>query len=259
MKTFMQQIMKTKKKLWPLSMVVAGGGIVLITLTACHKKDDNTNTTGDENGYVTGVVTDTKGQPISGAGIVIDNTLIYNSNLITVSDANGKYKVKLSGSFTWMAYATFNKSYNGKTYKYDLHPEKDEGFTSDGAVRNFSWKIAGNKPGSTGYYGGMIQLQSAIGSPVMAEDVDFILTPDGPLIDGSAGQTLTLRGGPPRSATYFKLADVPLGRYKVKAKYNGQFLNLLNTTTNQSGTELVLNFEPEISGYCTNCAVIQYE
>lgn len=251
--------MKTKKKLWPLSIGIAGAAIILTTLTACHKDDDDGNNTGDENGYVTGVVTDTKGQPISGAEVVVDNTLIYNSNLLTVSDANGKYKVKLSGSFTWMAYATMTKSYNGKTYKYDLYPEKNEGFTSDGAVRNFSWKIAGNKPGSTGTYGATIQLQSAIGSPIMAEDVDFTLTPDGPLIDGTTGQTLTLRGGPPRSTGYFKLIDIPLGRYKVKAKYNGQFLKLLNTTTNQSGIEVVLNFEPEISGHCNNCAVIQYE
>jgi hypothetical protein len=252
--------MKTKKKPGPLSLLLAGTGFSIIILAACHKNDANADSGSNEKGYVTGVVTDTKGNAIAGAEIVIDNTLIYNSNLLTVTDANGKYKVKLSGSFTWMAYATMNKSYNGKTYNYDLHPEKDEGFTSDGAVRNFSWKIAGNKPGSTGTYGAMIQLQSAFGSPIMAEDVDFILTPSGPLIDGSTGQTLTLRSGPPRSSTYFQLADIPLGRYTMKAKYNGQNLQLLNTITNEKGTELTINFEPQApGGYCRNCTIIQYE
>lgn len=260
MKTFMQQIMKTKRKLLPLSLLLAGGIIAIAPLTACHKNDDNSTNTGDEKGYVTGIVTDTKGQPISGAAIVIDNTLIYNSNLLTTSDANGKYKVKLSGAFTWVATATMNKSYNGKTYQYDLHPEKDEAFTSDGGVRNFTWKITGSKPGSTGYYGAMIQLQSAFGSSIMAEDVEFILTPSGPLIDGSTGQTLTLKSGAPRTSNYYKLADIPLGRYSMKAKYNGQFLKLLNTITNDKGTEIVINFEPQTSdGYCRNCAVIQYE
>jgi hypothetical protein len=260
MKTFMQQIMKTKKKLWPLSLLVAGAGIVMASLTACDKKGNNPNNTGDEKGYVTGTVTDTKGQPIQGAEIVIDNTLIYNSNLLTNSDANGKYKVKLSGAFTWVATATMNKNYNGKTYKYDLHPEKDEAFTSDGGVRNFNWKISGAKPGSTGYYGAMIQLQSAFGSAIMAEDVDFILTPSGPLIDGSTGQPLTLKSGAPRTENYYKLADIPLGRYTMKAKYSGQYLKLLNTITNEKGTELVINFEPQApGGYCRNCTIIEYE
>lgn len=252
--------MKTKKKLWPLSLLLAGAGIVIAPLTACHKNDDKPNNTGEEKGYVTGMVTDTKGQPIPGAEIVIDNTLIYNSNLLTNADANGKYKVKLSGAFTWVATATLNKSYNGKTYKYDLHPEKDEAFTSDGGVRNFSWKISGNKPGTTGYYGAMIQLQSAFGSAIMAEDIEFTLTPSGPLIDGSTGQTLAPKSGAPRTENYYKLADIPLGRYSMKAKYSGQSLKLLNTITNEKGTEIVINFEPQApGGYCRNCAIIQYE
>jgi hypothetical protein len=48
MKTFMQQIMKTKKRLMPLSLLIAGGSIVIAPLTACHKNDDNTNNTSDE-------------------------------------------------------------------------------------------------------------------------------------------------------------------------------------------------------------------
>jgi hypothetical protein len=249
---------KMKPALW--SLLLAGSAFSIIILTACHKDDNPANSGGDEKGYVTGMVTDTKGKAIPGADIVIDNTLIYNSNLLTVSDANGKYKVKLSGAFTWYATATMKKSYNGKTYKFDLHPEKDEAFTSDGGVRNFSWKLTGEKPGSTGTYGAMVQLQNEFGSTIMAEDVDFILSPSGPLIDGSTGQTLTLRGGAPRSSTYFKLADIPLGRYIMKAKYNGQFLTLVNTITNESSKELVLNFEPEApGGYCNNCAIIEYK
>jgi hypothetical protein len=259
----MKQVMHTQKKQWPFSLLTLTLGAGITITMACSKKDPDASGGSNEKGYVTGIVKDTKGAPIKGAEIVIDNTMIYNSNLITNSGENGAYKVKLSGAFTWRAYATMQKTYNGKTYSFDLHPEVDEAFTSDGGVRNFSWKLRGQKPhNSAGFYGCMIQLDNAFGSTIMADDVNFTLTPDGPLVDGSAGQTLTLTGGAPQSPGYFKLLDIPLGRYKIKASYNGQNLHLKNELTNETGTELTLNFEPNINLtglYCNNCAAIQYE
>jgi hypothetical protein len=238
--------------------------LLLITLAGCHPDDENDNPdpTENEKGYVQGVVKDTKGNPIQGASITIDNTLIYNSNLLSTTNSKGEYKVKLSGSFTWAAYAEFDKQYNGKKYTFDLDPENNEEFTSDGGVRNFQWKLKGEKPEGGGLYGSMIQLQSEFGSPILAEDVTFQLTPEGPLVDGSTGTTLTMKGGAPHSPAYFKLMDIPLGRYKVKATYEGQQLTLKNLITNEEGKELILNFEPEINLtglWCQNCALIQYE
>lgn len=242
------------------TMWACATGFVLLII-ACSNKDS-----GDDSGnkgYVTGAITDTQGKPIAGAEVVIDNTMIYNSNLLTNSDAEGKYKVKLNGHFTWAAYATFKKKYNGKNYKFHLHPDDENSFTSDGAVRNFSWKLTGQRPESnTSFYGSWIQLQAAFGSDVLAENVDFILTPDGPLVDGSTGQAITKRGGAPQTYSYFKLMDIPLGRYKVKARYNGAYLTLKNLINNESGTEITLNFEPEIvlTGLvCDNCAVLEYK
>ncbi|WP_127130644.1 carboxypeptidase-like regulatory domain-containing protein [Pseudoflavitalea rhizosphaerae] len=252
-----------KRVSYPLrkTMCACAAGFVLLIL-ACSNKDSDESNSGNK-GYVTGAITDTQGKPIAGAEVVIDNTMIYNSNLLANSDAAGKYKVKLNGHFTWSASATFSKNYNGKNYKFHLQPDNNDGFTSDGAVRNFSWKLTGQRPESnTSFYGSWIQLQSEIGSDILAENVDFILTPDGPLVDGSTGQTITKRGGAPQTYSYFKLMDIPLGRYKVKARYQGNYLTLKNLINNESGTEITLNFEPEIvlTGLvCDNCAVIEYK
>jgi hypothetical protein len=235
-----------------------------VFLGACDPdpSTNNPNPTESEKGYIKGVVKDTKGNPIQGASITIDNTMIYNSNLLSTTDSKGEYKVKLSGSFTWAAYAEFEKEYNGKKYKFDLHPETNEAFTSDGGIRNFQWKLKGEKPDDLGLYGAMIQLESEIGSPIFAEDVTFQLVPDGPLVDGSEGTSLTMKGGAPYSPSYFKLMDIPLGRYKVKATYEGRQLTLKNGITKEEGKELTLNFEREINLtglWCQNCAIIEYQ
>lgn len=254
-----------KKASWKFGVLVVPFLILagLFLLLACSKSDKSGNDGEAEKGYVTGSVTDTKGNPLPGAALVIDNTLIYNSNLLTTSNNEGKYKVKLSGAFTWVATASFEKNYNGKKYTFKLHPETDEAFTSDGGVRNFSWKLSGQRPESaSAFYGAYIQLQSTIGSVILAEDVDFTLTPSGPLVDGSNGVAITKRGGAPRTDAYFKLMDIPLGRYILTARYQGQDLQLKNLMTNESGKTLTLNFEPRIDlagAYCSNCALIEYD
>ncbi|MBO9636516.1 MAG: carboxypeptidase regulatory-like domain-containing protein, partial [Chitinophagaceae bacterium] len=182
-----------------LSACIAGS---LLLILACSNKETDD---GPEKGYATGTVTDTQGKPIAGAEVVIDNTMIYNSNLLTNSDAQGRYKVKLNGNFTWAASASFKKNYNGKKYQFQLASDNDNGFTSDGAVRNFSWKLTGQRPeSSSSFYGSWIQLQSSFGSTIPAEEVDFILSPDGPLVDGSTGQAITKRGGAPQTYSYYK-------------------------------------------------------
>lgn len=240
--------------------------LALTSLVACGEDDgEEGSTLAEEKGYIKGVIIDPQGRPVQGADIVIDNTLIYNSNLLSKTDAAGTYRVQLSGNFTWKAYASFDKLYNGKTYTFDLHPENNEAFTSDGGIRNFQWKLMGQKAGtssSPSYYGSTIQLRPAIGSPTLSENITFTLTPVGPLVDGSTGQTLNLKSGAPQTPGYLKLLDIPLGRYLVKATYQGRQLPLKNNITNATGTELTLDFEPEINrtgGWCENCASIEYE
>lgn len=250
MKSMKKEICSFRKSLKCACMA----GFTFLIL-ACGKSDKS-------GGQLTGKVTDTQGKPIAGAEIIADNTVIYNSNVLGNSNNDGNFSLKLFGNFTWMAHAQISKTYNNKKYTFRLHPDNAEAFTSGGAVRNFSWKLRGpSYEGTNMFYGSMIQLQNVIGDYTLAEEVDFTLTPVGTLVDGSTGQTITMRGGEPRTDAYYKLMDIPLGRYKLTAKHEGRVLQLMNYITNQTGTELTLDFEPAINvpgTVCNNCAIIEY-
>jgi hypothetical protein len=194
--------------------------------TSCGKdsKDTPGGTTNPgtmTKGYVKGKVTDTQGKPVKGATIIIDNTLIYNSNQQGVTDANGNYSIRLT-NFTWQAYAEKEVSYNGQTYKINYHPDNNDGFSQEGAIRNFQWKLTGQRPGQTGFYGGTIMIDKHVLSEVYdSENIEFTLTPAGNLIDNSTGQVIRKKHGQPTTNTYGKLVDIPIGRYTVTATYNG--------------------------------------
>jgi hypothetical protein len=227
-----------------------------ISMVAC-KKDDTNKPTQEESGFVKGVVTDTQGKPLSGAEITIDNTLLYNSNLVATTDSKGEYKIKLSGSFTWMGYGQIQKPYNGKTYTLDLHSQTPEGFTSEGGVRNFEWKLTGKRPGSesTGYYGGTLTFDNFPGVyEVDKKAIEFTLTPEGTLIDGSVGQTLKVK-----STDGYNIYDIPMGRYTISASFNGTPLKLSRWNTDEPFvTSLLVDFQPQIAQQCNNCIKLVY-
>lgn len=199
---------------------------VVLLVSSCKKDPKEETGSGNDpgkvtKGYVKGRVTDTQGRPVKGASLIIDNTLIPNSNLVGVSGDDGFYSIQLR-NFTWQAYAEKNVSYNGQTYKIHFHPDNNDGFSQEGAIRNFQWKLQGEKPGQLGYYGGTIMIDKHVLSEVYdSENIEFTLTPAGPLIDGSAGQVIKTRMGQPTTATYGKLVDIPIGRYTMTASYNG--------------------------------------
>jgi hypothetical protein len=146
------------------------------------------------------------------------NTLLYNTNAIGVTDAQGRYRLDVREPMgTWRVTAQLRHEYEGHTYTLDLHPENDaaEPFPGvDGAVRNFSWRVSGRTPAG-GYYGGRVYVRGIPGgwmNDVEHEDTELEFTPVGPLIDGSAGAVRILRGGVGPEADH-----VPLGKYRVTA------------------------------------------
>lgn len=232
-------------------------GFILISLSC--KKPSNEGSSED-SGYVSGTVTDTQGNPLSGVKILIDNTLLYNTNIQSSTDANGKYRVKLTTG-SWMAYAILNKNYNGKTYSLYLDSQTPQGFGIEGGIRNFQWKLTGNKKDPlTGTYGGTILLTRGVGSTLFdSENIEFTLTPVGNLIDGSTGQVLKVR----EDATYPRLADIPIGRYRITAEYKSSSWNFpvkLMDHYNQAGgfvDSIVIDFDPNsLDG--PNMASIEY-
>jgi hypothetical protein len=175
----------------------------------------------EQRGYITGKVTDTKGNPMAGVKVYIDNSIFYNSGIGTTTDANGNYKVKGEpGAFR--AYAEVTKTFNNHTFKILFHPDNYDAFSGeDGAVRNFQWKLTGERPFNPGtYYGGYATLSKDPESEMYdAENIEFTFTPVGSLIDGSTGETIVKSCGDPNSQSYYYVLDIPIGRYDVSAIY----------------------------------------
>jgi hypothetical protein len=199
----------------------------LLTLTACDKKpvDPSNPDAGSgpgKDGYLTGKVIDPQGKPLSRATIFVDHTVLTGDGPEVKTAADGTYKVQLvQFAGEWIAKGFILKQYNDRIYKINLDPENDAPFTSDEKpVRNFQWKLTGHIPDLSLdlYYGGTMEMSRDLNANELRdnENIEFTLTPVGPLIDGSTGNVLKLKAKK-RYDTFLK--DIPMGRYKVTAVY----------------------------------------
>jgi hypothetical protein len=167
---------------------------------------------------VTGTVVDAAAGRSPASRFYADNTLFYNTNAIGYTDAQGRYEIDVRQPIgTWRMGAHLKREYNGRTYRFDLHPDNDRAFPGvDGAVRNFDWRLSGETPNG-GRYGARayVYVNEAADRDIMTQykDVEVTFTPVGPLADGSAGRAMTVR------LATFRVEDVPLGRYAVTARW----------------------------------------
>lgn len=238
--------------------------LLMLFAVACEKSNTQPNTEpDDDNGYkyVMGKVTDTKGNPIAGARINVDNTLYYNSAIPGTTDASGNYKIAVPlGS--WRVYAEIDRTFNGKQFKkLDLHPDRDNGFAgADGATINFQWKLEGEKPEPlVGYYGGTAYLYPDNSDIYDSENIEFTFTPVGNLIDGNPGKVIERKGGEKGSGHYSQVVDIPLGRYKITAKHipTGKVMKLASTYNEPFSTTLENEFVPA-GNFCDRCMTINF-
>ena len=171
---------------------------------------------------VRGRVTDTQGRPLAGVRIIVDNTLYFNTSVSTQTDGDGAYSVQVPAG-SWRVLAKLTRGYNGRSYTFDLHPDDASSFAGGaGAVRNFQWRLTGDAPEYMGraFYGGSVDLLlDPNGDFYDIENVEFTFTPDGPLVDGSAGRVIVARSGAARTPSFSKILDVPIGRYRVTARH----------------------------------------
>lgn len=240
--------------------------VALLVISACQKSDSFTSPdvpTESGRKFVQGKVTDTKGHPISGARIIVDNTIYYNSGITSATDANGNYKIPVEiGS--WRVYAEIDCTFNGKTFKkLDMDPDKDNGFAgAEGATVNFQWKLEGQKHAPlVGFYGGTSYLYPDSESDIRdSENIEFTFTPDGNLIDGNPGKVIVRKGGQPQTATYSQVVDIPIGKYIVTAKHipTGKTLKLRRAYEGEYSNSMVAEFEPEYN-FCYQCMTIQFK
>lgn len=73
---------------------------------------------------------------------------------------DGRYSLDLPPTNEWVANGSVTKTFNGKSYCFDLRPSSTDSFSSsDGAVRDFDWKLSRQRPDrsatdeSISYYG----------------------------------------------------------------------------------------------------------
>ena len=182
----------------------------------------STGTSGEASPYVaSGRAVDTTGAALAGVEVVIDNQLIDDSNLVGTTGADGRYRLELPQlAVTWNASATHSVDYHGTRYRFPLHPSDAQPFAGNaGAVRDFTWKLTGNKP-EGGTYGGFVTAYRDLGDTSFdISDVELELEPDGPLVDGSQGARIARKLVPTPDGD--AVEDVPVGRYRIQAHVDG--------------------------------------
>lgn len=237
--------------------LLTAAAIFTMGCTSCNK--NNSHSEGEQSeqkGYVTGKVTNTQGQPVSGAQVYISSDVFFNSGAQTTSDAYGNYKIRIPTVNSLRAFARTLVTYNNKPYLVYMEPDHPQSFTSEEAVTcNFRWKLTGPVPGSSApddYYGGLVTIYANSDNlPFPAGDlaeqgnIEFTFEPQGALIDGSAGQIVKAHATPPN---YCYMYDIPIGKYKVSATYQGQTLKIRDNSLGSSdtfGTSRILDFTME--------------
>jgi hypothetical protein len=211
-----------------------------------------------QKGMVQGRVTDTKGNPIAGVRVVVENTVFHASYTYGITNKDGYYKTAVPNG-SWHVTAQMQREFLGRMYRFELHPDTDDDFAgTKGAIRNFTWKLSGAKPRNGGYYGSSIGVYSQPGSEFSMEEVQLTLTPDGPLADGSKGNVITSKltdiGGGEDG-----IRDIPIGKYIITATNTttGKRLQVRQRNKGDYGNSFSAIFESGFTGAYHYQVVVQ--
>lgn len=195
-----------------------------------------------EPGVIKGRVTDTKGKPLADVPMTIHGTSSAGerANFSTRTGPDGHYSLHVPDG-TYRVYGYYMTQYKGRTYRLPVWPvDNVDGiahYSRDGVVKDFVWKINGPSPFAKDdpnnayyYYGGYADLGDLYHFEMMhgeapwhshkfpaGSTIELTLKPDGPLMDGSAGQPIVFQI-PPDQLTDWNLWDIPLGDYTASAQ-----------------------------------------
>ena len=212
-----------------------------LALSACNSAGGqpgpggNGNGNGDGSGNgggavpltVSGRVLDERGNPVSGA-VIITEPSMYRGTIFTRTGADGRYRsVELNQQTAPYESAAYKEvTYHGRKYCVRLAGETGAEYDAynprDGVVLNWRWKMTGASNYGDDVWGGTLKFEpvaQTTDDPIYVahdEELEVTFVPDGPLIDGSAGQTIVKTGTRQQA-----FADVPVGKYTVSAKLVG--------------------------------------
>ncbi len=191
---------------------------------------------------VSGKVLDSQGKPISikdsQITVIIRGTSIQGGRQVLKPEvnSNGEFEMKVPDG-VYAVEGTIALLYEGKKYSIPLESSVNNEKPSDvGIVANLVMKISGAKKDDLGkYYGGQISLSYYGSTDISGKEPDsskikITATPVS-LIDGNAGKELTFEKTMGELKSDGKLNDLPIGKYKLKAKL-----------TNSAGKEFILKF-----------------
>jgi hypothetical protein len=199
--------------------------LALALFAAACSAEGTTPTDPDEGGsaaYVaSGRVTDARGEPLAGVEVVLDNQLLHNSNVVTRTGTDGRYRATLPPvAVTWAASARLQREFDGARYTIELAPVDPSAFAGNtGGVRDFVWRVRGAGPDGSWYGSSVVVYASLAQFDLDPRDVELTLTPVGPLIDGSQGQAVV--GRPSSTGDGYAVVDVPIARYTIAAREVG--------------------------------------
>ncbi|MBD2082742.1 hypothetical protein [Leptolyngbya sp. FACHB-17] len=200
-------------------------------------------------GKVRGYVKDLSGNPLKGATIGIRASYFagHYSGAQGQTDANGYYEFAVPKGSAHYYNAGYQLKWGDGIAAMGLHPTdgKLESFTTvDGAVENFVLlpygitspeNVSQNPYVSSSYYGGSIRVSYytrektdpniAAGSIVEDSIIEITLTPEGNMLDGTAGRTFVIRQ-PIGFKGNFSIHNIPLGRYRITATTGDKALKM---------------------------------
>ena len=214
---------------------------------------------GAKPGHLTGKLADAQGKPLSGVTISVFGFSDKGEMIkreVHIKGPASEYDIPLPDGKYDTPVARIGVEYNDQWYDLPLAAAdnsrewSEQGQAQRGMVRDFVWKISGRSPfgeseDPTGYWGGTIQFDKGadIGE---GSTIQITLQPDGPLIDGSAGKTITFtRKLPWKRREDHYLLDVPIGKYIATGKTlfgtNPKPLRLVSYTIDPTDVEASTN------------------
>lgn len=194
--------------------------LIASLLAGCDPEGGSTDLDALEPYVLKGTVRDSAGEPLGGVRVYAYNTLLWDSFIVGMTDADGLYRLELDRNLTtsYQPEAYLPLRWNGGDWLLPLDPDNRNPFGhSTGAVRHFTWRLQGERGHDLHYGATVIALPHAIENWAFMDRVELDFVPTGPRIDGSTGEAFTLR-----LVEGLTHKDIPVGNYRISARDIGQ-------------------------------------